>query len=319
MLWRYRGVGRVVSSTVEIQSDRGRGLPPRRGVAELMRGDGPLAPTRRAALRSHPRFADAVRRAAKRLVDQHEGNRLLNLIVNDRGRMMVGILALDLHFHRDSDGAGLTPGRLRRVCTDTRTCSPARASALLTLMRLGDFVRPATVARDRRRRELVPTEKLIDSLRERWRCNLECAAPVLPDAGQALAALDSTAFFAAMVRETCAHYYAGFRLLEQIPELRLFCERSGGMFVLLALLAAEEAGGARDVPIKVSVSQLARRIGTSRTHVIKLLNDAAAAGQLARPEASGVVLHAGLREAVHDFMALGYLFLVHCAQRVREV
>jgi hypothetical protein len=166
---------------------------------------------------------------------------------------------------------------------------------------------------------LVPTEKLIGSLRERWRCNLESAVPVLSGAREALAALDSPAFFAALVRETCAHYYAGFRLLEQIPELRLFCERSGGMFVLLALLAAEKSGAARDVPINVSVSHLARRIGTSRTHVIKLLNDAAAAGLLARPEASGVVLHPGLREAIHDFMALGYLFLVYCAHRVREV
>lgn len=325
MLLRDGGVGPGMGSTVEIQSHRERWEPSRRAaaraaddrVAALLRADGPLALARRAELSADPRFPATVRRAAGRLVDLHEGHRLLNLIVNDRGRFLVSIIALDLHFRRDSDGAGLTPGRLRRACRETGTCSPARASALLALMRLGDFVRPAEVAGDRRRREFTPTEKLIASLRERWRCNLECAAPFLPEAWPALAALDNTAFFGAMVREACAYYYAGFRPLDHAPALRLFSERSGGMFVLLALLAAEEGEGADEVPIKVSVSHLARRIGSSRTHVIKLLNDAAAAGLLSRPDASGVVLHTPLRKAFHDFIAVGYLFLVHCATRAR--
>jgi hypothetical protein len=290
-----------------------------RRVAELTSAHGPLSPAARAALIADPRFPAAARRAAARLVDLHEGNRLLNLIVNDRGRMLVSLIALDLHFRRDEDGIGLTPGRLRRTCAATGTCSPARASALLALMRLGEFVRPAPTPRDRRHRELVPTEKLLASQRERWRCNLECAAPLLPEARQALAALDDVAYFSAMVREMCAYYYAGFRPLGEVPALRLFCERSGGMFVVLTLLAAEGDGetAAGAPPVPVSVSHLARRIGTSRTHVIKLLGDAAAAGLLSRCDGGGVVLQPRLRKAMYDFMGLAILLLVHCAKRVR--
>jgi hypothetical protein len=133
-----------MSSTVEIQSHRRRSRWPEREAlsppAVLTAAHGPLSPAARAALRSHDGFPAAVRRAASGMLDLHYGNRLLNLIVNDRGRFVVGLIALDLHFHRDETGVGLTPGRLRQLCGLTGTCSPTRASALLALMRLGEFV-----------------------------------------------------------------------------------------------------------------------------------------------------------------------------------
>lgn len=253
------------------------------------------------------------------MLDLHHGNRLLNLIVNDRGRFVVGLIALDLHFHRDATGVGLTPGRLRQLCELTGTCSPTRASALLALMRLGEFVRAQPSAGDRRRRELAPTERLIGAHRERWRCQFEASAPLLPEAAQALAALDAPHFIPAMVGQLSAYYYAGFRMLEQVPALRLFGERTGGMFVVLALMAAAEQGAMlqrRHAP--VSISALARRIGASRTHVIKLLNDAAAEGLVERPTTNGIVLLPRLTEAAYDFFAVGFLSLAHCAKCVRE-
>jgi DNA-binding GntR family transcriptional regulator len=70
--------------------------------------------------------------------------------------------------------------------------------------------------------------------------------------------------------------------------------------------------------VAVSISELARRIGSSRTHVIKLLNDAAAAGLVDRSSGNGVMLLPRLSEAVHEFFAIGYLFLTHCAKTIRE-
>jgi hypothetical protein len=103
------------------------------------------------------------------------------------------------------------------------------------------------------------------------------------------------------------------------PALRIFSERAGGMFVVLALIGAADADAmARGAPVAVSISELARRIGSSRTHVIKLLNDAAADGPVDRPSGNGIVLLPWLSEAVHEFFAIGYLFLAHCAKAIRE-
>jgi hypothetical protein len=265
-----------VSSTVEIQSHRRRRRWSARDVlnptAELTGARGPLSPAARAALRSQDGFPAAVRKAANGMLDLHHGNRLLNLIVNDRGRFVVGLIALDLHFYRDETGVGLTPGRLRQLCGLTGTCSPTRASALLALMRLGEFVRAQPSAGDRRRRELVPTERLISAQRERWRCQFEASAHLIPEAERALAALDRPQFVAGMVRQLCAYYYAGFRLFDEVPALRLFGERTGGIFVVLALM----------------------------------------------PATTGVVLLPRLTEAAYDFFAIGFLFLAHCAKKVRE-
>jgi hypothetical protein len=232
---------------------------------------------------------------------------------------MVGLMALDLHFNRDAAGFGLTPGRLRRRCASTGTCSPARASALLTLMRLGDFVGSGPSVHDLRRRELVPTERLIGAHRKRWRCQFEASAPLLAEASLALAAVEEQHFVPSMAQLQCAYYDAGLRVLDLAPALRIFGERSGGMFVVLTLIAAaDDDVMASAAPVAVSISELARRIGSSRTHVIKLLNDAAADGLVDRSRGNGIVLLPRLSEAVHEFFAVGYLFLAHCAKTIRE-
>ena len=58
--------------------------------------------------------------------------------------------------------------------------------------------------------------------------------------------------------------------------------------------------------------------GSSRTHVIKLLNDATADGLVDRSSGNGIVLLPRLSEAVHEFFAIGYVFLAHCAKAIRE-
>lgn len=310
-----------MTATVENQSYRKRWRRPLRvrqlsaEAAALTQDGGPLAASARASLRAHPQFPAAVRRTASGILDLHHGHRLLNLIVSDRGRMFVALMALDLHYRRDAAGIGLTPGRLRQRCAENGTCSPTRASAMLALLRLGEFVTPAPAGSDRRHRELVPTPRLIASQRNRWRCPLAGVAPILPAARRALATLERPDAMPAMVPRVADHYYGGLRLLALTPALRLFAERNGGMFLLMALIAEtgdDLAGGGAAVPL--SVSSLARRIFSSRTHVGKLLNDAVGEGLLTRGAGGDIVLQPRLVAAAQDFIACATLFLVHCAE-----
>lgn len=279
-------------------------------IDQLLSDTGPISKCKRAEFKSAAGFPDVVRRTAAALVEQHRGNRLVNAIISDRGRFFAALLVLDLHFRRDNSGVGLTPGRLKDACTEHNICSATRAGALLALMKLGGFVEPAPRRHDRRLRELVPTEKLFAQQRARWRCYLEGAEPLLPDAPRALAALTSPAFVEGVIRLMSAYLRAGFRFVDHAPGIRLFTERNGGMFVLFSLLADEED---EDGPIPVSISQLARGISTSRVHVVKLLKDAEVEGLLTRRDDGSVLILPPLRRDIFEFFALGTLMLTHFA------
>jgi hypothetical protein len=76
----------------------------------------PLSSAAVAALRAHPRFSESMRESAAGMVAHYSGNRLLNQLMNDRGRALFTHQAVYLHFSR-------TPGDSR-----ARPAIPARAS-----------------------------------------------------------------------------------------------------------------------------------------------------------------------------------------------
>jgi len=263
---------------------------------------------------SAPGFHAAVQRTAAGLAELHRGNRVLNRIINDRGRFFVALFVLDLHFRRHDEGIGLTPGRLKELCAEQGLCSATRASALLSLMQLGGYLELAPRSEDRRRRELIPTEKLIKQQRARWRCHFAGVAPLLPGAARALEMLERPAFAEGLVRLLSAHYRAGFRFTDHMPALRLFVERDGGMFVLFSLLSAAEPDALlASTPIRVSISGLARGISSSRVHIVKLLKDAESEGLAKRCNNGGIMLLPPLLHDLFEFFAFGYLLLTHFA------
>ena len=83
-----------------------------------MREGGELAPAAVAALGEHPQFAAAMRALLAENVRLYRGNRILNYVGYDRGRLIIGILALYLYVTRrdDDPGSGLTAQRLKGLC-----------------------------------------------------------------------------------------------------------------------------------------------------------------------------------------------------------
>jgi hypothetical protein len=270
-------------------------------------------------LAAHPRFDEAIRLVAAGTVRLHRGNRLLNTLVSDRGRFVIGYLAVYLHHFGGNDGQdpGLTVSRMRALCVEQKLCSGNRAEAVLALMRLVGYLAAAPASADRRVRLLVPTDRLISSLHERWANQFEAMRRVLPEGDRALAALHRPEFTPAFVRQLSLHFLAGFRLMHQAPDLELFMERDAGIVVLLDLALAGPPAGffPPEDPIPVSISAMASRFGVSRSHVRKLLRDAGDAGLIHRLDADGshVGLSPRLVGAVRDFLAAVLLFLAHCA------
>jgi DNA-binding MarR family transcriptional regulator len=269
-------------------------------------------------MRAHPRFGDAVRLAAGGLVELYQGNALLNLLVNDRGRLLISYFALYLHF---SGGAadrksGLTLTRLQELCVENDVCSRGRAAAMVAVMRTAGYLAVAQGVGDRRVRRLAPTERLIGAQRQRWRCLFRAIMLLMPEMAEACQALERRDFVEAFMRRLGAHFRAGVRMLAAAPGLQLFAERNAGMSILFALLAAGTKGQGAPYTVSISISALARRFGVSRAHIVKLLHDAESRGLLRRTgdEGESVVVLPPLTDAAERFFATVFVFFAHCAR-----
>ena len=284
----------------------------------------PIAADEVAALRRHPGFAAAARASAATMVELYQGNRLLNAIVNDRGRVVISTLAVHLHYSAVADDprSGLTAARVKAFCVAEGVCSPGRAAAVLALMRWAGHLAPAPQAANTRTDRLVATPRLIDLHRERWRRQLAVVSTLFEEGGEALASIDRPGFAPAYVAGLAALFTAGARLTGHAPSLELFLDRNCGLLVLASLVIL---GGPDDAPlptrpVPLSISALARRFGVSRPHVVALLRDAEAAGLLERigPGGAQVRLSPRLLDDLERFFAGVFLFNARAAQHALE-
>jgi hypothetical protein len=291
--------------------------PPDTQVPPLMREGG--APAAVAALCEHPRCPAAMRTLLADNVRLYRGNRILNYVGYDRGRLIVGILALYLHVDRRADdpGSGLTAQQLKALCAEQDVCSPGRARAMLSLLQLFGYLANAP-ASDGRHKQLAPTELLLTFLRERWSAMFGAAALVLPDIAAAPAALAREEYLAAFVRAVVDEFRTGVRTLAVTPVLRPFAEHNAGIMILSSLVLAGEAtdtmppGG----PVQLSISELARRFSVSRAHVLRLLRAAEAQRLIERSVAGPETIRflPPLSDALRQSVALLFLFYAHCAR-----
>jgi hypothetical protein len=271
-----------------------------------------------AALQAHPRFAEASRTAHVGYMDLWQRNRLLNTLVNDRGRLMITLFAVHLHLlSRPNDPhSGLTVSRMAALCGEQKFCSPGRAKAMLMLMRIFGYLAPASSEVDRRLRRLVPTDRLLAMHRARNRHIFNAAVMVLPEYAEAFSAQSHPDFIARFVCNYCEPFLTGFRFVDLVPDFRLLVDRNAGVMLTAAMILSGEVDDSYPPsrPVPVSPSALSRRFGVSRAHVRRLLQDAESEGLLERLDGDRVRLLPRLAQAAGDFLALQFLLVAHCAQ-----
>jgi hypothetical protein len=292
-------------------------------LENLASADDPAPRDAVVALRARPDFAAAMRASANGVVALYEGSRVLNWLMDDRGRVLFGYLALHLHYSRDGADAssGLTPTNMKALCAELDICSPGRVFAMLSLMRFRGYLMPDPDVTDRRQRRLIATEKLIAFLRDRWRPHFVAMAPLFSDGEAILGALDDPAATRPLVDAMVARFRAGFRLVAHAPGLGLFGERNAGTLILASLLVSGRADDTvpPSQPVPISISALARRFSVSRPHVLKLIRDAADDGLIERTGQGGdhILIRPRLAEAAQNFFATTYLFFADCARQAR--
>ena len=271
-----------------------------------------LGPDAIAGLVGHGGFQPVALAVAKAFVDSYAGNWALNRLLNDRGRFLVGLLALDMHFV-GGQGGGFTAAAFRAEALARGCGSPGRVTAMLASLRLFGFVSALdrADAPDRLQR-LAPTEKFFKPHRERWDRLLRAMMPLRPELAHGLAPLADARFLGFYAHGLLNLHRRGWRLMQILPEFRPFTDRDAGMVLLLSLFVA--AGDGRPV----SIAELARRFSVSRAHVMKVLRVAQASG-LAELTGSRGGYSAGpaLGPCISHFVAA--LVLTHCSVIARAV
>jgi hypothetical protein len=275
-----------------------------------------------AAFRAHPDFPRHALKLARMFIEQFAGNRFLNLIANDRGRIMLAQAVLYLHYTRDphDPASGLTSSRLKTFCAQQGICSPGRAAAMLAVMRMSGHVVQAPAVKDRRVHLLMPAKKLLDQFAVRWMAYFDALAQMMPQTADiARAARQSDAFVKAFVCQLVGHYVAGERLMDHMPpRLGVFTEANGGSLMFISLFAADAGDG---VPrggrhVQMPISELARRFGVSRAHVKQVLKAAQGQGLLTLDDGTGKGIHLSPQfiDAVYQWFAVMLALELHTGQ-----
>ncbi|MFG1416213.1 hypothetical protein V5F38_03700 [Xanthobacter sp. V0B-10] len=268
----------------------------------------------RARIKAHPAFAQAMAQSAAALVSLYSGNRLLNRVLNDRGRLLFGFFSLYLHALPEREGGGLTVSRMAALAAETGVCSRGRAKAMLALLRWGGYLAPAAAEGDRRAKPLEPTARMVALQLERWQMQYGAIAMLDPRVAELAARLSDRTVFDAVIIAFGDAFRSGYRVLDHAPLIADIADRDSGLMVLLALLVAGREGA--EPP---SIADLARRFHVSRAHVLQLLKDAQARDLVARDGGAGAGRLAPRgEEALADFFAAAFGLLLGSARAVLE-
>jgi hypothetical protein len=270
-----------------------------------------------AALRAHAALPAAAARFAGWLIETYSGNAVLDLVLSDRGRVLLGffVLYLDVLPLPGSTQRGATLGSVQALCRRTGLCSDGRAASALALMRFGGYLTQADDPEDQRRRLLVPTARLTHAYHRNWVQQFEAMAPLFPDAAQVPARLETARFRTEFLRALGEDYLGGFRVVNHAPVLEEVAESNAALLMLASVALPLLPGG---VPgeVAVSVSALARRFRVSRAHVRNVLRGAEAAGLIeTMPGEALVRVRAALLEALLQLFGVLFLLFDRAAAR----
>lgn len=263
----------------------------------------------------HPAMPAALRGFFTSIQALNEGNRLVNILMSDRARMMMGWMTLFLDASHDPRDplSGLTVNRYKALCARAGLSSPGRGAATLGLMRFAGYLEPATRSARGLPLRLVPTEKLIAPLHARLQFALTALSRLRPEGAIGLARLNDPSFFKWLLRCIGEQFLERERLVDHAPALSFFADRKAGLLILMTLMLSAEPDDPLPPsgPMSVSVKELALRNAVARAQVRDLLRGGIEAGLLIKQadDSNAYRMTAKLRADVANFIAAVLLLL----------
>jgi hypothetical protein len=243
------------------------------------------------AFRNQPNFGEALKTYAALIPQYFADNMLLSKVVTEAWRFEMLVYTLYLHDTRDPDNptSGLTLSNLQRLCLQQKCASKGRVLAILSLMRVGGYLRQQKSEADSRIKHLEPTPKFLNIV-EGWNNRiLQVIDAVDPTTGLAAAHLQDAQIGRNMRTRGAEGLLAGFKLLGPFPEVFHFVSSDGGWMLLLHCVAeALQLGDYKTIaPVSVDLAAFGKQFSVSRSHLRRLLETAYTEGLLTAPPRNG--------------------------------
>lgn len=256
---------------------------------------------------SHPRFPAAREAFVNAILALYENKPAVNRLV-EAGRGVLFITIMCLHGRYDEADRATWP--TLRLVTESTTlqgvASPRRIHSLVAQFIDAGYLESRLSPRDRRVRLLTPTAKLIEHDQD-WLVAQYLPLQILfPEPGYARIIERDPSFQVAQRLVASGFFALGAKIMAGNPIVMQFMQREAGMTILMKLmqLVGRKGGAARE---EVLYSDIGRRLGVSRTHVRKVLQEAEAGGLVRLTEEGGrsVEVRPALVEGFDRFLADG--------------
>lgn len=260
----------------------------------------------------------AVRQFASDFIDHFEHRPLLNIVISDRGRVLMSWMALyfDACHDPDDPNSGLTVNRFKAACAETGLCSPGRAAAMIDLMRFAGQIEPVAEVRRGYPLRLVPTAKMRAAFNSRMRNAFRAMALVLPEGEAGLANIDNLRFEKSFIRMACDEFLLRERAIDYAPSIPPIYESKAGVLIVFSLLlSTDDDGLPLDKPMTISISALSRAFSVSRPRIKDLLRRLLSEGLLLPGNSeTSFYLSETLRRDIMRLIA-GYWIVTACGIR----
>jgi DNA-binding MarR family transcriptional regulator len=256
---------------------------------------------------SHPRFPAAREGFVKAILALYEYKPAINRLV-EAGRGVLFLTIMCLHARYDEADRATWP-TLRLVTESTAqqgVASPRRIHSLVAQFIDAGYLEACLSPRDRRVRLLTPTAKLVAHDQD-WLVALYLPLQILfPKPGYARIMERDPSFQLAQRLISSGFFALGAKVMAGNPIVMQFMQRDAGMTILMKLMQlVGRKGGA--APEELLYSDIGKRLGVSRTHVRKVLEEAEAGGlvRLTREGGRSVAVTPALVQAFDRFVADG--------------
>ena len=256
---------------------------------------------------AYPRFPAAREAFVKGVLALYEYKPAVNRLV-EAGRGVLFLNVMCLHARYDEADRATWP--TLRLVTETTTrqgvASPRRIHSLVAQFIDAGYLEIRLSPRDRRVRILTPTAKLVAHDQD-WLVALYLPLQVLfPEPGYARIIERDPSFQMAQRLVSSGFFAFGAKVMASNPIVMQFMQRDAGMTILVKLmqLVGRKGGAARE---ELLYSDIGKRLGVSRTHVRKVLQEAEAGGLVRLTQEGGrsVAVTPALVQAFDRFVADG--------------
>ena len=227
---------------------------------------------------AHQRFAAARMDYVDAALALYQGDAFLTRLLVEAARHVVFtmIVCLDAGTDPDDPATWATLAVLKQQMAQYGLSSPRRIESLVALLVHNGFLQSIPSARDGRRRVLKPTAKMLSTDQDWLAASYLPLHVMFPDPGFGAVMRREATFHRALRRVATGFFGRGAQILGGNPDIMLFLERDAGILILLRLV--QMAGAPDGRAVELDCARTGARFGISRTHVQKILQDAARAG-----------------------------------------